>query len=264
MFLLPSYTGFSLLSKGLSGVFSSTTVQRHQFSGEEIKSVNLKGNQPWILIGKTDAAAPVFWPPNVNSRLTGKVPDAGKDWGQKEKRASEDKMAGWHHWCNGREFEQAPEDAEGQGDPPCCSPCAHKESDTPRWLNTTTLDSAEDPPPLTREGWSFSTFTQLLAFHSFHMSPWADLAQPSPFKLFFLSLRKKAVKVSRPDNTLSPGESVYIRSSFSRLHLDRTVVFSTFYGWLTKFKKFLYILRGHWYPLENTWCLDNHFWKIIF
>ena len=101
-------------------------------------------------------------------------------------------------------------------------------------------------------------------FYSFHMSPWADLAQPSPFKWFFLSLRKKVMKVSRPNNTLSPGECVYIRSRFSRLYLDRTVVFSTLYGLLTKFKKFLYILRGHWYPLANTWCLDNHFWKIIF
>ena len=69
MFLLLSYNGFSLLSKGLSGVFSSTTVQRHQFFGEEIKPVNLKGNQPQILTGKTDgkAEAPVFWSPDGDS-----------------------------------------------------------------------------------------------------------------------------------------------------------------------------------------------------
>ena len=34
---------------------------------------------------------------DANSQLIGKDPDAGKDWGQKEKRASEDEMAGWHH-----------------------------------------------------------------------------------------------------------------------------------------------------------------------
>ena len=58
---------------------------------KEIKSINLKGNQPWILIGRTVAEAeiPVFWLCDVNSWLIGKVPDAGKDWGQK-KRASED------------------------------------------------------------------------------------------------------------------------------------------------------------------------------
>ena len=51
---------------------------------KEIK-INLKGNQPWILIGKTDAKAeaPVFWSPDVNSQLIGKVPDAGKDWGRR-------------------------------------------------------------------------------------------------------------------------------------------------------------------------------------
>ena len=47
----------------------------------------------------TDAEteAPVFLSPDTNSRLTGKVPDAGKDRGQKEKRVSEGEMAGWHH-----------------------------------------------------------------------------------------------------------------------------------------------------------------------
>ena len=73
---------------------------------KEIKPVNLKGNQPWIFTGRTDAEAeaPVFWSSDVNRQLIGKVPDAGKDWGQKEKRASEDEMAGWHHWCNTHEL----------------------------------------------------------------------------------------------------------------------------------------------------------------
>ena len=65
-----------------------------------IKPINLKGNEPWILIGKTDAETPVFWSPDVNSWLIGEVPDAGKDWGQKEKRV----MAEWHHICNGHEL----------------------------------------------------------------------------------------------------------------------------------------------------------------
>ena len=55
---------------------------------KEIKPVNLTGNQPWILIGRNDAEAeaPVFWSPDAKSRLTRKVPDAGENWGQKEKR----------------------------------------------------------------------------------------------------------------------------------------------------------------------------------
>ena len=69
----------------------------------EIKPVNLKGNQPWIHFGRTnaEAEAPVFWPPDANSRVIGKVPDAGKDWRQEEKGVSEDEMAGWHHWLSG-------------------------------------------------------------------------------------------------------------------------------------------------------------------
>ena len=61
---------------------------------EEIKPVNPKWNQPWIFIGRTDAEAeaPVIWPPDANSQLIGKDPDAGKDWGQEEKGAGEDEM----------------------------------------------------------------------------------------------------------------------------------------------------------------------------
>ena len=49
---------------------------------KKIKPVNLKGNQPYTLIERTDAEATVFWSPDVNSQLIGKVPDAGKNGGQ--------------------------------------------------------------------------------------------------------------------------------------------------------------------------------------
>ena len=98
----------------------------------EIKPVNLKGNQPWILIRRTDdeAGALVFWSEDENSRLIGKVSDTGKDWGQKEKRAWEDEMAGWHHQCNGHELRQTSHDGEGQEGLACCSPWGCKEYDT--------------------------------------------------------------------------------------------------------------------------------------
>ena len=57
---------------------------------KEIKSVNLKGNQPWIFIGSPDAEALVLWPPDAKSQLSGRDPDDGKDWGQEEKVAIED------------------------------------------------------------------------------------------------------------------------------------------------------------------------------
>ena len=48
---------------------------------KEMKSVNPKGNQPWIFIGRTDAEAeaPTLWPPDAKNGLIGKDPDAGKD-----------------------------------------------------------------------------------------------------------------------------------------------------------------------------------------
>ena len=74
---------------------------------KETKPVHPKGNQSWIFIGRTDAEAetPILWPPDAKNWLTGKDPDAGKDWRQEEKRMTEDKMVGWHHWLNGHEFE---------------------------------------------------------------------------------------------------------------------------------------------------------------
>ena len=72
--------------------------------------------------GKTDAKAeaPVFWSSDANSWLIVKVPNTGKDWGQK-KRVSEDEMAGWHHWCNECELRQTSGDGEGQGGLMCYS-----------------------------------------------------------------------------------------------------------------------------------------------
>ena len=95
----------------------------------EIKPVNLKGNQPWIFIGRTDAEAeaPVFWSSDVHRWLIGKVPDAGKDWEQKEKGVTEDEMAGWHHrltwiWANSGKYQR-------KGSLACCSSWGCKVSD---------------------------------------------------------------------------------------------------------------------------------------
>ena len=78
---------------------------------------NPKGNQPWVLIGRTDAEAeaPILWPPDGKSWLVGEDPDAGKDWRQKEKGVAEDEMVREHHQLNGHESEQTPGENEGQG-----------------------------------------------------------------------------------------------------------------------------------------------------
>ena len=90
----------------------------------EIKSLNPKGNRPWLFIGRTDAEAeaPIRWPPDAKSWHIRKDPDAGKDGRQEEKGMTEDEMVKWHHWYNGHEFKQALGDGEGQASLACCNP----------------------------------------------------------------------------------------------------------------------------------------------
>ena len=73
---------------------------------KEIKPDSPKENQFWIFIGKTDAEieAPTIWPPDVRDWRIWKDPDAGKDWGQEEKKTTENEMVGWYHRLDAREF----------------------------------------------------------------------------------------------------------------------------------------------------------------
>ena len=73
---------------------------------KEIQPVRPKGYQSWVFIGRTDVEAetPMLWPPDAESWLTGKDPDAGKDWRQEDKGTTEDEMFGWHHRLNGHGF----------------------------------------------------------------------------------------------------------------------------------------------------------------
>ena len=79
-----------------------------------IKPVSFKGNQPWIVIGRTDIEpeAPILWPPDVKRQPIRKDLDAGKARKQEEKRMTEDKMVGLHQWSSGHEFEQGLGDGE--------------------------------------------------------------------------------------------------------------------------------------------------------
>ena len=117
-----------------------------------IKPVNSKGNQPWIFIGRTDAEAPIVWPPDAKSQLIGKHCDAGKDRRQEEKGATEDKMFGWHHQLNGHKFDQAPGEGEGQGSLVCCSPLGRKESDTTEQLNWSKFRKLEETADILTQG----------------------------------------------------------------------------------------------------------------
>ena len=105
----------------------------------KIKPVYSKGNQPCIFIGRTDAEAPMLWPPDAKNWFIGKNPNAGEDWRQENKGRREDEMVGWHHQLNGHELDQAPGVGNDQGSLVCCSPWGRKESDMTERLNWTEL-----------------------------------------------------------------------------------------------------------------------------
>ena len=89
---------------------------------KEIQPVHPKGNQSWIFIGRTDteAEAPVLGLPDAKNWPIWKYSDAGKDRRQ-EKGMTEDEMAGWPHWLDGYEFEQALGVCDRQESLACCS-----------------------------------------------------------------------------------------------------------------------------------------------
>ena len=107
---------------------------------KEIQPVHSEGDQPWDFLWRNDVKAetPILWPPHAKSWLIAKDSDAGRGWGQ-EKGTTEDKMAGWYHWLNGRESEWTPGVGDGQGGLACCDSWGRKESDTTERLNWSEL-----------------------------------------------------------------------------------------------------------------------------
>ena len=84
---------------------------------KEIQPVHSEGDQSWVFFGRNDAKAetPVLWPPHAKSWLIGKDSDAGRNWGQEEKKMTEDEMAGWHHQLEGHGFGWTLGVGDGQG-----------------------------------------------------------------------------------------------------------------------------------------------------
>ena len=131
----------------LTGVLQKTL--ESPLDWKELQPVNPKENQSWIFIGRTDAEAPILWPPDAKNCLIWKDPDAEKDWGWEEKGTTEDEMVGWHHWLCGHEFEQAPGVGDGQGGLLCC--CIGSQRVRQDWaseLNWTELNQTFDGSPL--------------------------------------------------------------------------------------------------------------------
>ena len=147
---------------------------------KEIQSVNPKGIQSWIFIGRTDAEveASVLWPSDAKNWLIGKDPDARKDWRQEEKGMTEDEMIGCYHWLDGHEFEQTLRVGGGQESVACCSLWDCKELDTTEWLNWT-------DKILSLSNFSCIDFLQLFLFHRFCSDPY--FLNSTSFWTFFFS-----------------------------------------------------------------------------
>ena len=128
---------------------------------KEIQSVHPKGDQSWVFIGRTDfeVETPILWPPDTKSWLIWKEPEAGKDWGQKEKGTTEDEMVGCHHWLNGQGFGWTPGVGDGQGGLVCCGSWGCKESDMTERLNWT--ESQETQVKIGKGGQLKNTVTEV-------------------------------------------------------------------------------------------------------
>ena len=150
---------------------------------KEIQPVHSRGDQSSLeglmFFGRNDAEAetPVPWPSYAKSWLIGKDSDAGRDWEQEEKGATEDEMAGWHHQLDGREFEWTLGDGDGQGGLAYCDSRGHKESDTTERLNWTEY-SCYPFSPCDSPSWE----TSLGVFLPLHLDP-GDLLPYVPIGL---------------------------------------------------------------------------------
>ena len=133
------------------GLWCWRRLLKSPLDSKEIKPVNPKGNQPWLFTERTDAEAPILWPPDAKSKLTGKDPDAGKDWRREEKGKTEDEMTGWHHQLNGHEFEQALGVGDGQGNLACS--VAHGVAKS--WTRLSNWTDYQGPPQWS-SGWDFT------------------------------------------------------------------------------------------------------------
>ena len=140
---------------------------------KQMKPVNPKGNQPWIFTGRTDAEAPILWPPDVKNWLIWKDPISGKDSRWEENGTTEDEMVGWHHRLIGHEFDQALGAGDGQGGLACCSPWDHKELDTTKQLNWTESQQEWGPQSNSSQGTeSYQQTGKLICESSEGEAPW--------------------------------------------------------------------------------------------
>ena len=219
------------------------TLENH-LDCKKIKPVKPKDKQPWIFIGRTDAEAegPLLWPPDAKSQLIGKDPDAGKDRGQKEKRAAEDEMFRYHHWLKGHEFEQTRVDSGGQSSLLCFSPWGCKAL---TWLSSWKMTTTTISPLMTLNPQIKSnTFFQFYFLRSYVLffPKTSILFLSSWWVLFFLQ-----------DSVLSPLGNIFILLGLNILPLSSDITC------VTDFLTFAILLQS---LISRLWVIFN--WEHVF
>ena len=112
-----------------TAVFWPTVRRPHQSILKEIS--------PEYSLEDAKAETLILWLPDVKNWLIVRDPDAGEDWRWEEKGITKDEMVGWHHWCDGHEFEQPLAVDDGWGRLAVLGSMGLKKSDTTEWLNWT-------------------------------------------------------------------------------------------------------------------------------
>ena len=134
--LIPEYSGIKRSDKPLPGLRNACI----SFLSYIRWSVTIYNPLPFYEpYGKSDYLQPSLFGHLMRRVDSLEKTDAGRDWRQEEKGMTEDEMAGWHHWLDGRESEWTPGVGDGQGGLVCCDSWERKESDTTEQLNWTEL-----------------------------------------------------------------------------------------------------------------------------
>ena len=183
---------------------------------KDIKPVNPKRNQTRIFTGRTDAEAPILWPPGTKHWLIGKDPYIGKDWRQQEKGTTEDEMVGWYHRLYAHEFEQTLVDSEGQGNLACCSPFQFSsvQSLSCGWLFATPWTTARQDSLSITNSWSLTKLSSI------------DLVMPSNHLIlccsfFLLPSIFPSIRVFSNESALCiSGQSIGVSTSTSVLPMN--------------------------------------------
>ena len=172
----------------------------------------------------------VLWPPHVKSSLIGKDPDAGRNWGQEEKGTTEDEMAGWHHWLDGRESQWTPGVGDGQGGLACCDSWGRKESDTTEGL----------------------IWSDLIVFCNLKFSVWF-------FYVSFVSLLTFSISSFVSSTFITAHWSIFRISSLA-FYSDNPNIYFTWCWWrLNTFSPLSWYFPGFWYVWVFFLLKSGHF-----